>query len=98
MIDHEYLDLVNVKTGQKIKSSSSSHRINMGFSSFSKSEELLSQTTELEGKNFKRGRDFSGLSGVAFKCPDIDLKILLCFRLFKAVQFFNRACLLKYAN
>ena len=98
MIDHEYLNLVNVKTGQEMKSSSSSHRINMGFSSFSKLEEQLAQTTELEGKNFKRGRDFSGLSGVAFKCPDIDLKILLCFRLFKAVQFFNRACLLKYAN
>ena len=47
MIDHEYLDLVNVKTGQKIKSSSSSHRINMGFSSFSKLENQRTQTIEL---------------------------------------------------
>ena len=47
MIDHEYKNLVNVKIGPKIKSSSSSHRINMGFSSFSKLENQRTQTIEL---------------------------------------------------
>ena len=98
MIDQEYLNLGNVKNGQKMRSSSSSHRINMGFSSFSKIQLKDKWHTHNKRLISQRSPAYPRLYHIPNKNIDPELSFRSNFSLFTVVRFFRLSPKLEYAN
>ena len=98
MIDHEYLNLGNVKNGQKMRSSSSSHRINMGFSSFSKIQLKDKWHTHNKRLISQRSPAYPRLYHIPNKNIDPELSYKRNFSFSNFVRFFRLSPELEYAN
>ena len=98
MIDHEYLNLGNVKNGQKMRSSSSSHRINMGFSSFSKIQLKDKWHTHNKRLISQRSPAYPRLYHIPNKNIDPELSFKRNFSFSNFFRFFRLSPELEYAN